>query len=125
MAGIPDVLLGVLRKGDYEESLEAIRDMLGIELQGSYCEHCHREGPREAKDIASLTLRLTDVLGKLQALEAPAVPGDEPAVGNILSIQARSKDRRTGNGTQTTSAPTSVAKQQFGRRSGGGRKPGS
>lgn len=123
MAGIPDVLLGVLRKGDYEESLEAIRDMLGIELQGTYCDHCHREGPRDAKETAALTLRLVDVLGKLDALSAPEVPDVQPAeVSNILSIQQRSK-RRTGAGTQSTDAPTSVAKRQYGRRAGGGRKP--
>lgn len=122
MAEIPDVLRGVLRKGDYVESLEAIRDMLALELEGIFCDHCHRNGP-EPKDIASLTLRLIDVLEKIRVASAPQVTQDEPVGSNVLSIQARSKDRRTGNGTQTTGAPTSVAKRQFGRRSGGGRKP--
>lgn len=124
MPEIPDVLMGVLRKGDYAESLEAIRDMLALELEGIYCDHCHRNGP-EAKDIASLTLRLVDVLGKLEALKGSEVSQDQPApVSNVLSIQARAKDaqRRTGAGTQSTSAPTSVAKRQYGRRAGGGRK---
>ena len=49
MAETPEVLRGILRKGDYAESLEAIRDMLGGELSWQECPACHREGP---KDVA-------------------------------------------------------------------------
>jgi hypothetical protein len=126
---IPEVLSGVLRKGDYVESLEAIRDRLARELDGLECETCGRQGPRDAKDVAALMLRLTDVLGKLREAQggsgagtgAPVTAPDAPRLRSVASIQERARERRTGAGTQTTGAPTSVAKRHTNRRSSGTR----
>jgi hypothetical protein len=130
VAEIPDVLLGVLRKGNYIESLEAIRDRIGAELEAGYCDECGREGPRDAKDTAALLLRLTETLKLIEAgAGAPvgaslAGPQAMGTVSSISSIQARSREaRRTGAGTQSTGAPTSVAKRSGPRRPGAGRKP--
>lgn len=134
MAEIPEVLQGILRKGDYVESLEAVRDRIGHELDLGFCEHCERSGPRDAKDTAALLYRLTETLKLLDAAndtsrrpqESPgAAPGGS---GSVTDIQARARaarQARTGAGTQSTAAPTSVAKRQGpGRRPGAGRKAG-
>lgn len=135
MSEIPDVLIGVLKEDDYLESLKAIRDRLGRELDSGECDHCGREGPRDSKDVAALTLRLVDVLGKIETYVNPQggarVPESEPKPDNVFDLNraatrvAEQQGRRTGHGTQTTSAPQSVAKRQdgYGRRPGAGRKP--
>ncbi|MYV58032.1 hypothetical protein [Streptomyces sp. SID3212] len=133
---IPDVLIGVLKENDYLESLKAIRNRLAEELSAGGCDHCGREGPRDSKDVAAITLRLVDVLGKIEAYENPqggarAPEGGEPKPDNVFDLNraqarvAEQQGRRTGHGTQTTSAPQSVAKRQdgYGRRPGAGRKP--
>jgi hypothetical protein len=136
LADIPDVLRGVLKEDDYLGSLKAIRDRLGEELSAGLCIHCEREGPRDSKDVAALTLRLVDVLGKIEAYENPqggarAPESGAPQSSNVFDLSAaqnriaEQQGRRTGHGTQTTSAPQSVAKRQdgYGRRPGAGRKP--
>lgn len=132
MAEVPRVLSGVLAKGDYRDSLEAVRTRLGEELEGGYCDACHREGPRDPKDTAALLYRLTEVLKAIQAAPAPATrPQEAPGAtgggaGSVTSIQDRARalrQSRTGAGTQTTDSPTSVSKRQGpGRRPGAGRK---
>lgn len=127
MNEIPEVLTGVLRKGDYIESLEALRDFVARELECDYCSECERSGPRETKDTAALALRLTDLLQKINAAEGGAAQGPVRAPGTVTSIDAiqersrAARAARTGAGTATTAAPTSVAKRQFGRRPGAGR----
>lgn len=133
MAEIPEVLKGVLRKGDYVESLEAVRDLLGHELSWQECPTCHREGPKDAKDVSALTLRLTDVLKLIEATkepkeQAPPLSGPQGVVKSLEERQAAvaALQKRSGHGTQTTAAPTSVTKRpdRYGRRPGAGRKPG-
>lgn len=133
MTEVPEVLRGVLRKGDYVESLEAVRDMLGRELGWQECPACHREGPKDAKDVAALTLRLTDVLKLIEATkepksEASTLSGPQGVVKSLEERQAHvaQLQQRSGHGTQTTAAPTSVTKRpdRYGRRPGAGRKPG-
>lgn len=131
MAEIPDVLLGVLREDDYLESLKAIRDRLAQEMSGGFCNHCERQGPRDSKDLAAITLRIVDVLTKIEAYQegAAAPQAGAQGAGVLTLLQGRVADaqgRRTGPGTQTTSSPQSVAKRQdhYGRRPGAGRKPG-
>jgi len=104
-----------LAKDNDRESLKVLRDYLGQHLSTGYCNRCQRTGP-DIKDISTLTRALLEVFKALNATEAPS--GLDRPVGVVSALDAlrERSDRRTGHGTQTTGAPTSVAKRYGGRR---------
>ena len=74
----------VVSQGDLRASLEALRDRLAAEIDGA----------DQARDVAALALRLTDVLRQLD--ELPAAQGE--AVNALDELRKRRADREPNAG---------------------------
>lgn len=59
-----------VKKGDYRESLLALRDYVAHELEGNRCKQCRMSQLRTG-DTASLVLRLQKIIEDIQAIPDP------------------------------------------------------
>jgi len=84
----PDGLAGVAAQGDYAETLRALRDRLAAEID--VC--------ASGRDLAALSLRLTDVLSLLKDLPN----GEEVSAADEI---ARRRDARRTTAARKTGAP--------------------
>jgi hypothetical protein len=71
-----DNLENVVKKGDYRESLIALRDYVAHELEGNRCKTCAMSKLKTG-DTASLVLRLQKIIEDIQAIPDPNEEVDE------------------------------------------------
>jgi hypothetical protein len=66
----------VIRRGDYRESLMAMRDYVAHELEGNRCKTCFMSQVRTG-ETSALVLRLQKIIEDIEALADPNEEGDE------------------------------------------------
>lgn len=71
-----DNLENIVKKGDYRESLIALRDYVAHELEGNRCRTCSMSQLRTG-DTASLVLRLQKIIEDIRAIPDPNEEVDE------------------------------------------------
>jgi hypothetical protein len=71
-----DNLEEVVKKGDYRESLIALRNYVAHELEGNRCKTCSMSQLRTG-DTASLVLRLQKIIEDIRAIPDPNEEVDE------------------------------------------------
>jgi len=71
-----DNLENVVKKGDYRESLIALRDYVAHELEGNRCKTCSMSKLKTG-DTASLVLRLQKIIEDIRAIPDPNEEVDE------------------------------------------------
>lgn len=106
----------VIAEGNYKNSLIAIRNFIAEALAGGYCDECGG-GPKSGAEVASLTLRLTNVLELLKAIDDER-PQDKPKPNKDVISLAEIRARR--NEEEGDDAPAlgtkSAPRRQGGRR---------
>jgi hypothetical protein len=65
-----------VKKGDYRESLLALRDYVAHELEGNRCKTCRMSQLRTG-DTAALVLRLQKIIEDIKAIPDPNEDADE------------------------------------------------
>lgn len=71
-----DDLEQIVKKGDYRQSLIALRDYVAHELEGNRCKTCSMSQLRTG-DTASLVLRLQKIIEDIRAIPDPNEEVDE------------------------------------------------
>lgn len=88
----------VVKRGDYRDSLIALRDYVAHELEGNRCNQCFMSKLRTG-DTAALVLRLKTLLDDIQELGDPKAEGVVDQLDQIRQRKAvRASDIRTGAG---------------------------
>lgn len=77
----------VVGKGDYRESLVALRDYVAHELESNRCSKCFNSQLRTG-DTASLVLRLQKIIEDIQAIPDPNEEADD-----LEKFRQRKRDR--------------------------------
>lgn len=72
-----DDLEQIVKKGDYRESLIALRDYVAHELESNRCSKCFNSQLRTG-DTASLVLRLQKIIEDIQAIPDPNESEGDP-----------------------------------------------
>lgn len=86
----------IVRKGDYRDSLVAMRDFVAHELEGNRCKQCHMTQMRTG-ELSALVLRLQKLIEDIAA-----IPDPNEEVDDLERIRQRKASRAP---TSTDFAP--------------------